>query len=73
MLGVSAVGAYQYFEASTTEQKVALPWFANPLVWITGFLLVGACAFKDGHGHVAKRNASSTAWVRVIPGCVDRY
>jgi hypothetical protein len=50
LLGVSAVGAYQWFGAHTQAEKAALPWFANPLVWITGSLLVGACAFKDSFG-----------------------
>jgi hypothetical protein len=52
LLGVSTVGAYQYFKASTPEQKARLPWFANPLVWLGGFLMVGACAFKDSFGAV---------------------
>lgn len=47
LLGVSAVGLYQWFQASTPEQKARLPWFANPLVWGIGFLLVGAAAAKD--------------------------
>ncbi|MDD3179162.1 MAG: hypothetical protein PHQ04_02295 [Opitutaceae bacterium] len=49
LLGVSAVGAYQYFTAPA-EKKPELPWFANPLVWSTGLLMVGACAFKDTFG-----------------------
>lgn len=50
LLGVSAVGAYQWFGAHTEAEKAALPWFSNPLVWVSGFLLVGACAFKDSFG-----------------------
>lgn len=50
MLGTSAIGAYQYFEAKTPEQKAKLAWFAQPAVWVTGLLLVGACAFKDSCG-----------------------
>lgn len=50
LLGVSAIGAYQYFSASTEAEKAALPWFANPMVWICGFLLVAAAAAKDGFG-----------------------
>ncbi|MDP1579702.1 MAG: hypothetical protein Q8M02_05455 [Candidatus Didemnitutus sp.] len=50
LLGVSAVGAYQWMQASTPEQKARLPWFANPLVWLCGFLLVGAAAAKDAFG-----------------------
>lgn len=52
LLGVSAVGAYQYFKAHTPEQKARLPWFAHPLVWCCGLLVVGACAFKDSFGSV---------------------
>lgn len=50
LLGVSTVGAYQWWGAHTEAEKAALPWFANPLVWGTGLLLVGACAAKDTFG-----------------------
>lgn len=50
LLGVSAVGAYQYFQAGTPEQKSALPWFANPAFWAVGVLVVGAVAAKDAAG-----------------------
>jgi hypothetical protein len=50
LLGVSTVGAYQWWGAHTAAEKAALPWFAHPFVWVSGFLLVGACAFKDGFG-----------------------
>jgi hypothetical protein len=50
MLGVSAVGAYQYIQASTPEEKAALPWFAHPSFWVLGILLVGAVAAKDTLG-----------------------
>jgi hypothetical protein len=53
LLGVSAVGCYQWSKAETPEQKAKLPWFANPLFWIPGFLLVIACALKDAGGVVA--------------------
>jgi hypothetical protein len=49
LLGVSTVGAYQYFTAPS-EKRAQLPWFANPLVWSIGLLMVGACAFKDAFG-----------------------
>ena len=52
LLGVSGVGAYQYFKASTPEQKARLPWFAKPLVWCCGLLIVGVCALKDTLGAV---------------------
>jgi hypothetical protein len=52
LLGVSGVGAYQYFRADTPAKKAQLPWFAHPLVWCCGLLVVGACAFKDSFGTV---------------------
>ncbi|MBI2511670.1 MAG: hypothetical protein HYV96_06820 [Opitutae bacterium] len=50
LLGVSAIGCYDWWRASTPAEKAALPWFANPLVWVCGFLLVGASAAKDAFG-----------------------
>lgn len=50
LLGVSAVGAYQYFQADTPEKKAALAWYANPAFWILGLLLVAAVAAKDSLG-----------------------
>lgn len=47
LLGVSGVGAYQYFKAHTPEEKAALPWFAQISFWAPAMLLVGVCAFKD--------------------------
>ncbi len=52
LLGVSAVGAYDYYQAKTPEQKAKLPWFANPLFWVPAMLLVGACFLKDSAGVV---------------------
>jgi hypothetical protein len=50
MMGVSAVGAYDYYKAKTPEEKAALPWFANPLFFVPAMLLVGACFLKDTAG-----------------------
>ncbi len=50
LLGVSAMGAYQWVKASTPEEKAALPWFANPCFWMIGLLAVGAVAAKDSLG-----------------------
>ena len=50
LLGVSAVGAYQWMKASTPEEKAALPWYANPSFWAVGLLAVGAVAAKDAFG-----------------------
>ena len=52
LLGVGAVGCYQYFKANSDEQKARLPWFANPLFWAPALLLVGLCALKDAAGVV---------------------
>lgn len=52
LLGVGAVGAYDYFKAKTPEQKARLPWFASPLFWVPALLLVGACFVKDSSGIV---------------------
>ena len=50
LLGVSAVGCYQYCKAETPEQKAKLPWFANPLFWVPAFLVLAACFVKDTAG-----------------------
>src|SRR4051794_24897627 len=50
LLGVSAIGAYRYFQAGTPQEKAALPWFAHPGFWFFGLLLVGAVAAKDALG-----------------------
>ncbi len=50
LMGVGAVGAYDYFKAKTAEEKAKLPWFANPLFWVPALLLVGACFLKDTAG-----------------------
>ncbi len=50
MLGVSALGAYKWVQADTPEQKAALPWYAQPMYWITGLLIVGGVALKDAAG-----------------------
>ena len=50
LMGVGAVGAWQYFHARTPEQKARLPWFANPWFWVPALLLVAACFVKDSAG-----------------------
>ena len=50
LLGVSAVGCYQYCKAETDEQRAKLPWFASPLFWVPAFLLLVACFVKDTAG-----------------------
>ena len=50
LLGVSGVGAYQYFQANTPEAKAKLPWYAQVSFWLPGLLLVAVCACKDSLG-----------------------
>jgi hypothetical protein len=50
LLGVSAVGCYQWCKAKTDAEKAKLPWFASPLFWLPALLLVLACALKDTAG-----------------------
>jgi len=50
LLGTGAYGAYQYFNATTPEQKAALPWFAHWAFFGPALLIVGACAVKDALG-----------------------
>ena len=40
LLGVSAVGCYQYFHAQNDEEKARLPWFASPFFWVPAMLLL---------------------------------
>jgi hypothetical protein len=50
LLGVSAVGAWQYFKAKTPEQRARLQWYSNPWFWVPALLLVTACFIKDTAG-----------------------
>ncbi len=55
LLGVSAVGAWQYFHAQTPRQRAHLAWFAQPWFWIPALVLVTACFLKDTAGIAAPR------------------
>ena len=48
LMGVGVVGAWQYFQAKTPEQKAKLPWFANPSVLGSGVAARG-CVRREGH------------------------
>ena len=50
LMGVGAVGCYQYFKAKTPAEKAQLPWFAQPVFWVPAFLIVGICFLKDTLG-----------------------
>ncbi len=50
LLGVSAVGCWEYCHAKTDAEKAKLHWFANPLFWFPALLLVLACFAKDTAG-----------------------
>jgi hypothetical protein len=50
LMGVGAVGAWEWFKAKTPEQKAKLHWFAQPLFWVPALLLVAACFVKDSAG-----------------------
>src|SRR5277367_2977214 len=50
LMGVGAVGAWEYVHAKTPEQKAKLHWFANPYFWVPALLLVAACFVKDTAG-----------------------
>lgn len=51
LLGIGAIGAYQYcVKAKTVEERAKLPWFAHPAFWIPALLIVVACFVKDTAG-----------------------
>jgi len=50
LLGVSVIGAVQYFHAKTDAEKARLPWFANPWFWIPAFVVVAISFVKDTAG-----------------------
>lgn len=52
LLGVGAVGAYQYFKAPS-DQRAKLGWYAQPWFWVPALLLVGFVAVKDIFGTAA--------------------
>ncbi|OGV70080.1 MAG: hypothetical protein A3K19_27625 [Lentisphaerae bacterium RIFOXYB12_FULL_65_16] len=51
LLGVGAVGAYDYF-STAPEMRNTLPWYGNPVFWVPALLLVAAVAGKDAFGTV---------------------
>lgn len=49
LLGVSSVGAWRYWKTPATHRS-ALPWYAQPWAWGTGFALLALCFLKDSLG-----------------------
>jgi hypothetical protein len=49
LLGVSAVGAYTYFQ-TPPEKRASLSWYAQPWFWLLGTALVAVCFLKDTIG-----------------------
>lgn len=52
LMGMSGVGAWQYWQAKTPDQKAKLAWYANPLFFVPALLLVILCFVKDTAGAV---------------------
>lgn len=52
LLGVSAVGAWQYWKADD-ETRRRLPWYCQPWVWGSGLVLLALCFLKDFLGAAA--------------------
>jgi hypothetical protein len=52
LLGVSGVGAWQYFR-TPPELRDQLPWFAHPSIWGCGFALLAIVFLKDSLGAVS--------------------
>lgn len=50
LLGVGAIGWYQFAKAKTPEQRARLPWFASPWFFIPALVVVGLCLVKDTAG-----------------------
>jgi hypothetical protein len=46
LLGVGAVGAWDYFK-TPADKKATLSWYAKPIFWLPALLLAGAVALKD--------------------------
>lgn len=49
LLGVSGVGAWEYFTTAEAE-RAELPWFCHPVAWGIGFTILGLVMLKDVFG-----------------------
>lgn len=52
LLGVGALGAWQWFSAKTDAEKANLAWYAQVWFWLPALLLIGLVAAKDSLGTV---------------------
>lgn len=52
LLGVSAVGAWQYWKADD-QSRSSLPWYCQPWAWGSGLALLALCFLKDFLGAAA--------------------
>ena len=52
LLGVGALGAWQYFSANTPDEKAKLAWYAQVWFWLPALLIIGLVAAKDALGTV---------------------
>jgi len=52
LLGVSSVGVWRYWK-TPAGARAALPWYAQPWAWGTGFALLAMCFLKDSLGTAA--------------------
>jgi hypothetical protein len=50
LLGVGAIGAWEYCSAPSVAARARLPWFAQPWFWVPALVIVGLCALKDVFG-----------------------
>lgn len=55
LLGVGAVGCYEYFKTMSQpkEERRPLHWYAQPWFWLPALLIVGLVMFKDVAGTAA--------------------
>lgn len=55
LLGMGAVGAWQYFQWQKKPEsgRGPLPWYANPLFWLPALIVVGLIGAKDVLGTAA--------------------
>ncbi len=52
LLGVSVIGSWTYLH-TPAEERIDLPWYAQPWAWSTGFAVLLLCFLKDSLGAAA--------------------